>query len=218
MSRVSRLLGFACVCGLMAGPPAPRVFQEIDGVVAMEAEHASWSRGFDAVAGLSGKAMQCRPDAEKAFNEKTAVLRFEVDFRTPGKYAIWLLGKIEKKEHAGNEFGVELDRPDDLVGIDPKYKQYTGPTDWEGKPYTRMTSGYWVDEATTEFHWSSRMKTGGVEKDFVGPAAWTIDRPGRRRIDFIARNETGWTLDKVVIKRIDPRTPPRGKGPDETLR
>jgi hypothetical protein len=218
MLRKTSLIAIMAACLLTAGGPQQRIFIEKDGVVAVEAENASWARGFDVVPGLSGKAMQCREDAHKGFDEKTAVLRLEVEFRTPGKYAIWLLGKIEKKEHAGNEFGVELDRPDDLNGVDPKYKQFPGPTDWEGKAYTRMTTGYWIHPATTEFHWSSRMKTLGVEKDFVEPAAWLIEKPGRHRIDFIARNETGWTLDKVVIKRVDPRTAPSGPGPAETVR
>lgn len=195
----------------------PRVFVEKDGVISMEAEHATWMRGFDRVAGQSGSAMMCREGATKGFDEKTAVMRFEIDFRTPGKYAIWLLGRIEKKQYAGNEFGVELDRPDDLEGKDPKEKQYPGPTDWEGKAYTRMTTGYWDRPETAEYHWSSRMKTGGVEKDFVAPAAWTIATPGRHRIDFIARNESGWVIDKVVIKRTDPRTPPSNNGPQETF-
>ncbi|MCU0247232.1 MAG: hypothetical protein MUC42_11690 [Bryobacter sp.] len=218
MWRRTSLAGLLTVLGLAAPASPERVFVERDGVVSMEAENASWSRGFDRVPGLSGDAVRCREDSLKQHDEKTAVLRFEIEFNSAGKYAIWLLGRIEKKQYAGNEFGVELDRPDDLEGRDPKHKQYPGPADWEGKTYTRMTTGYWMEPATTEFHWASKMKTGGVEKDFVPPAAWTIEKPGRHRLDFIARNEGGWILDKIVIQRVDPRTPPTGKGPAETRR
>jgi hypothetical protein len=215
------------------------IHREVEGVVSMEAENAYWWRGFDLYHGTSGHALRLRENNTRGKTAEANII-WKVRFSQTGRYALYNLGKIDQVKYAGNEINVFVD-----CGSSKDVDTRCGRgyvEDWEGRFYSRTYPGRWEAKdgyggwSTAEYHWSSRMKEGKTSKatgdyagsneagcpcyeegDMVPPIIWDVAEPGLHYFSYGAANEAGMYFDKVVLKKVDPRSAPSGAGPAETV-
>ncbi len=189
------------------------LFYEVDGLVCMEAEHAGYVNLWSRATGVSGDAM--RADAAGAW--KGGVLRFDIEFKHPGRYALWLLAHKDPTEgrFGGNDIKVFLDRDlsttpnpairnratDAMATLVDGTGMVTNP---DRAPESEINLG-----SANIFMWHTRPKDGRE------PAMWSIERPGRHHVELVTGAEAGFLVDKVVLTRYNAH-PPAGLGPVET--
>lgn len=189
-----------------APAPAPseggsgRVFREEGGEVRMEAEEATRFAHWRASPGPDGTVMVALPEG----SWKGGVLRFDVDFTTPGRYALWLRSRPgghedgEGGRYGANDVKVWLDRSSEeppsiarrrVDRIDTLFDGVGRPSFADGrKPESEVNLG--EGEALA---WSSRPKEG------PGPAWWEVKAPGRHRLELVVGAEWGTTIDAVAL-------------------
>lgn len=198
-----------------AGGEAARLFYEADGLVCMEAEHAGHMNLWSQTGGVSGAAMR----AEAAGRWRGGVLRFDVEFKDPGRYALWLLAHKDPSQgrDEGNDIKVFLDRDlsktanptltsrstDAMTTLVDGHGQPTHP---ERAPESEINLG-----GTNIFMWHTRPREGAE------PAYWIVETPGRHHLELVTGAESGFVVDKIVLTR-DNADPPSGLGPVETSR
>jgi hypothetical protein len=195
-----------------AGESVP-VFHEIDGTVCFEAEHAQFRYRYSETGGASGSAMT----ADSAGTWRGGVLRFRIRFRTPGRYAFWLLARRDPDQVpvAGNDVWVLVDR--DFNGRSlPEFRSIQSRSagallDADGNrlacnraPESRIQFG-----ETEGFRWFSSPTRGN------GPMFWQVDSAGDHWLELATGAEWGFAVDKGVLT-LDNLHPPEGLGPDET--
>lgn len=193
------------------------IFYEINGIVSMEAEHASYTNCWvPAGYAFDTKAMQ----ADSTGSWKGGVLRFDIEFSHPGKYALWILARKGRRgPYNCNDVKVWLDR-DLSKGIKPVFDRRagisTGLTDSDGyqtssdpslNPRNRESE---LNIPEHYFTWSSNPKDGN------GPAFWNVTAAGKHHIEFVIGEEWQYAIDKVILT-LNNENPPQGRGPDETV-
>lgn len=174
--------------------PATNAFQEIDGLVVMEAEnfHASMPRNgqewtvTSSFAGYEGDAyVQALPDLGNfyttGYTSSSPELEFQVNFVTTGTYNVWIYGAstgaAADSLHVGLD-GAANSSSDGLTGF----------------PFN-------------EWGWTAATMDGVT-------ATVTISTPGLHTIHIYAR-EDGLRLDRVLLT-LDGNYVPTGGGPDES--
>jgi hypothetical protein len=205
------LVPVACVSALAANEVS--LFYEVDGLVCAEAEHASHANLWRQTGGVSGGAMR----AEAAGAWKGGVLRFDIEFKQTGNYALWLLAHRDSDagRYKGNDIKVFLDRDLNQTENPTARNRSTdkmrtlvdgdGLTTFPDKqPESEINLG-----GTNIFMWHTKPKEGPE------PAGWVIEKPGRHHIELVTGAEAGFVVDKIVLTRNN-AMPPSGLGPVET--
>jgi len=212
------------------------VFEEIDGIVSMEAEHYTEKTGTwverDAASGIA----LLHYDGCQGHSDE--YLMYEVTFTNTGMYWVWGLSKWGGWNGA-DDLKVWIDTPSSQVnGSENKGRDY------EFSTYNQsFMTGDWYAPGTVNigkdpWGWSNNAK----DKEKVWPykhsggnrsARWIINEPGKHTIHFVKGHEPehcgnhdgnpGLTLeeqafgiDKIVCI-LDGSTGPEGLGPDETI-
>lgn len=192
------------------------LFYEKDGIVSMEAENASYIHGWKpARMPYDTKAME----ADSAFAWKGGVLRFDIEFKTVGKYGVWILARKGRRgQWDCNDVKVWFNR-DLSIGINPLFEHRKDLKEglivsgnYHTTPDPANNPKGWESEFNIPEHyftWSSSPKEG------EGPAFWEIKTPGRHHIEFVMGDEWQYAIDKVVLS-LDNKYEPEGRGPEET--
>jgi hypothetical protein len=177
--------------GILAGAgsgPAPKVFVESEGLVSMEAEHATVNKGWADVAGSSGRAMR---------DEGQGSLEFEIFFTRGGKFHVWMLCRDQGNTETNDCFvtlsGQRLYAADDKTRPDG------------------------IRSAGAAFTWVCRPKgPGGHTPDAIKsrPVYALVPGPGRHTLK-VAHRSKGFEVDKIVLL-LEGKAPPEGQGPAET--
>ena len=178
------------------------VFLEKNGIVAMEAEHASEIVGWSVVRGLKNSSGVTMIDEEPAEGGK---LIFRVKFNQPGTYTIWAL-------HAKSTEGYRPDQANDCFALFNENKlQVEGGTSCHG------AHGEVIGLGThhTELAWQSRPKTECVE-DRKKKVIFRVDSPGTYEFKILSRSK-GYLLDKLVFAHEDSNFIPEQLCPKETF-
>lgn len=202
-------------------------FQEVNGIVAMEAENATRYNNVVLIEGESGLAALCPGSGTKDHGMNATFLRFHIWFTQPGKYNLYILGRkcVSDATHPchGNEAQLRIN-PDTTILL-PSLRADNGkpegaPLSWfiqdqKGVKFTRMT----FEEAQGNgiFKWRSSLKSSRPEQGKMaeGPAVVEVDKPGLLILEIVAANEPGWAIDKLVLNKNNVN-PPVGSGPFET--
>lgn len=213
----AQLVDQGIVINLEQKAKSAKMFFEVDGIVSMEAEHASYINGWKpARMAMDTDAME----ADSAFAWKGGVMRFDIEFKQPGKYALWVLARKGRRgQYNCNDIKVWLDRDYSKV-LNPFTPDRNGLTggllfaeDYQTTPDPKLNPKGWESELnipTTNFIWSSNPKEG------KGPAYWKVDKPGLHHIEFVIGEEWQYAIDKVVLS-LNNQNPPTGRGPAETI-
>lgn len=201
-------------------------FKENNGIVSMEAENASIINNLMYTEGKSGLGMTLPIGATKAYGNHAGYLRFHIMFQQAGNYNLYVLSRkcISDSLHFyhGNEAQIRID-PDTTIhdiqlrgGTDESPNLDQMPIDQNGIRFTRIT----FEEASGngKYDWRSILKSSRPlqGKAAVGPAIIEIKKPGWHILEFLAANEYGWAIDKVVLNK-NSKEPPIGLGPKETM-
>lgn len=179
-----------------------KVFSEVNGIVAMEAEHASEIYGWSEVKGLKNSSGVTMMDEEPAEGGK---LIFQVKFNQPGTYTIWAL-------HAKSTEGYRPDQANDCFALfNSKKLQIEGGTTCHGEHGEVIGLGTHYTVLT----WQSRPKTECVE-DRNRKVIVKVDSPGTYEFKIMSRSK-GYMLDKLVFAHEKNNFIPEELGPDETF-
>ena len=190
------------------------VFEEIDGVLAVEAEHyfkqslnekRSWEIVNDSHASTaSGNSyLECQPDTRITHDDKLiagenfsnkagqmAVIHYRVYINNPGKYYVWVRAYSTGSEDNGIH-----------VGLDDSWPESGQRMQWcEGK-------NAWT--------WESKQRTETVHCGEPELIYLEIEKPGLHEIQFSMR-EDGFEFDKFVLTKDYKK--PEGFGPEEIFR
>lgn len=202
-------------------------FQEVNGIVSMEAENATCYNNIVLIEGKSGLAALCPPCGTKNYGMATTFLRYHIWFSQPGKYNFYILGRkcVSDASHPchGNEVQIRIN-PDTAIML-PSLRADNGkpegaPLDWmvqdqKGVKFTRMT--FEEAQESGNFAWRSILKSSrpvqGSKAE--GPAVVEIVKPGFHILEIINANESGWAIDKLILNR-NTTEPPAGLGHAET--
>lgn len=194
-----------------------QIFFEVGGIVSMEAEHASYINGWkQASMPYDTKAME----ADSSWTWKGGVLRFDIEFANPGRYAVWILARKGRQgQYNCNDVKVWLDR-NITLGVNPTFNSRKGLTgglivseNYQTTPDPALNSKEWESELNIPQHyyiWSSNPKEG------EGPAFWEVKTPGKHHIEFVMGDEWEYSIDKVVLS-LNNKQEPQGRGPAETI-
>ena len=202
-------------------------FQEVNGIVSIEAENATRYNNVVFIEGESGLAALCPGSGTKNFGMNTTFLRFHIWFSQPGKYNLYILARkcVSDATHPchGNEAQIRINP--DTTFLLPSLRADNGipegaPLSWfvqdqNGIKFTRMT----FEEAQGNgiLRWRSSLKSSRPVQGKMaeGPAVVEITKAGLCILEIIAANESGWAVDKLVLNKNN-RNPPVGTGPFET--
>lgn len=202
-------------------------FQEVNGMVSMEAENATRYNNVVFIEGESGLAVLCPGSGTKNHGMNTTFLRFHIWFTQPGKYNLYILARkcVSDATHPchGNEAQIRIN-PDTTILL-PSLRADNGkpegaPLSWfvqdqKGIKFTRMT----FEEAQGNgiFKWRSISKSSRPEQGKMpeGPAVVEVDKSGMLILEIVNANESGWAIDKLVLNK-NTVNPPVGAGPFET--
>lgn len=169
-------------------PPRPKAFAEVEGVVSMEAEHASENRGWKVVGGASGRAM---------LDEGKGHLSFDIHFSEGGRYQVWMLCRDQGNTETNDCF-VTLD----------------GQRLWASDGKSRPDG---IRSAGPAFRWVCQPKGPGSKTpaEINGkPVVAVVPGPGRHVLR-VAHRSKGFEVDKIVLV-LEGGKAPGGAGPDET--
>jgi len=191
MTRYVLTVALLC-CGLIAaGEVAPQDYQEINGIVCIEAEHAAEVRGWKPVEGRSGQALQ--DDAAR----KRGGCTYRVFLSKPGRYYLHMLCRDQGNTET-NDCYATLDG-ERLYGAD-------GTTRPDG-----------IRSVGARFKWVCQPKgPGGHTPESIKgkPVYFLVGKPGWHELRIDSRSK-GFVCDKIMLKLDDTRTP-GGLGPGET--
>jgi len=210
-------------------------FQEIDGVVSIDAEHYSAITGnWEMKPAPSGGAVLCNDGCLDSINPETGkrladdYVRYDINFKTTGTYYLWALSTWGGWDGA-NDLKVWLDTPSDSVhGAENEGRDFElmlfshqlWKDDWY-KPvmhYVGMGTWGWSNKA------KDKSRTYTKKLNDVPSCQWDIDSPGIHSIHFVKGHEPEhcrytWNqlygIDKFVLVR-DGMQAPDSLGPRET--
>lgn len=188
---------------------AQAMFYEVAGLVCMQAAHAQAVHFWKNANGVTGNAMQ----ALKQGCLSGGLLRFDINFSTPGRYALWLLGEKARDQahHRGNRVSVFLDR-NLSPNADPTAPDYLDTLeDRNGRKLLRDRGPH--SEISLGANYISRWFSG--QEDGNSPKYWKVTSPGVHHLELVTGTEWGFVIDKIVLT-LDNRQPPQGLGPSET--
>lgn len=190
------------------------IFEEKDGIVAVEAEHfytqsLSDIRKWEIIdtahskSASGNKYVECLPDTRTTHDDKLtagenfsntagqmAVLHYQVHFNNPGKYYVWVRTYSTGTEDNGIH-----------VGVDGEWPESGQRMQWcEGK---------------NEWTWDSKQRTQEVHCGVPELIFLEIKKPGLHDIQFSMR-EDGFEFDKFIMTKEYKK--PKGTGPQEVLK
>jgi hypothetical protein len=190
------------------------VFEEKDGIVAVEAEHfytqsLSEIRKWEIIdtahseSASGNKYVECLPDTRTTHDDKLtagenfsnkagqmAVLHYSVHFNDPGKYYVWVRTYSTGTEDNGIH-----------VGVDNEWPESGQRMQWcEGK---------------NKWTWDSKQRTLEVHCGVPELIFLEIKKPGLHDIQFSMR-EDGFEFDKFIMTKAYDK--PQGVGLQEVLK
>ena len=190
------------------------IFEEIDGILSIEAEHFYKQTLADirkweiidtahAESASGNKYVECLPDTRATHDDKLiagenfsnkpgmmAVLHYKVHFNNPGKYYVWVRAFSTGPEDNGIH-----------VGVDGEWPESGQRMQWcEGK---------------NKWTWDSKQRTQEVHCGVPELLFLEIENSGVHDIQFSMR-EDGFEFDKFVMSRAYER--PEGNGAKEVIK
>ena len=177
-------------------------FIEKDGIVSMEAEHATESLGWIEKTGLENSSGVTMLDQEP---DEGGYLKFTIKFTTMGTYTVWAL-------HAKSTDGFRPDQANDC------FAEFNGnllELDNKSSCHGEHVKVIGLGTHQTILNWQSRPKTECAE-DRNKKVIFNVESPGTYNFNITSRSK-GYLLDKLVFVHQDNSYTPQGKGPAETL-
>lgn len=190
------------------------IYEEIDGVLAVEAEHffkkslnekRSWEivNNSHASTASGHSYLECEPDTRVTHDDKLisgenfsnkagqmAIIHYKVYINNPGKYYVWVRAYSTGSEDNGIH-----------VGIDDSWPASGQRMQWcDGK---------------NEWTWESKQRTDTVHCGEPELIYLEIEKPGQHEIQFSMR-EDGFEFDKFMLTKEYKK--PEGTGPEEIIR